>query len=75
MCDLNILVIAPEKLKLDRVMKRDGVSTDAVKARMDKQFTDRQKLKLADHIIQNNENESLIEQVLRLHQMFLNTNI
>lgn len=70
-CDLNILVIAPEQLKLDRVMQRDGVSADAVKARMDKQFTDRQKLKLTDHIIQNNENESLIEQVLELHQLFL----
>ena len=75
LCDLNILVVAPEKLKLDRVMQRDGVSADAVKARMDKQFTDRQKLKLADHIIQNNESESLIEQVLRLHQVFLNTNV
>lgn len=75
LCDLNILVVAPEKLKLDRVMQRDGVCADAVKARMDKQFTDRQKLKLADYIIQNNESESLIEQVLRLHQVFLNTNI
>lgn len=75
LCDLNILVVAPEKLKLDRVMQRDGVSADAVKARMDKQFTDRQKLKLADHIIQNNESESLIKQVLRLHQVFLNTNM
>jgi len=75
LCDLNILVVAPEKLKLDRVMQRDGVSADAVKARMDKQFTDRQKLKLADHIVQNNESESLIEQVLRLHQVFLSTNI
>src|SRR5687767_7366242 len=73
LCDLNILVVAPEKLKLDRVMQRDGASADAVRSRMDKQFTDRQKLKLADHIIQNNESESLIEQVLRLHQVFLNT--
>lgn len=71
LCDLNILVIAPEQLKLDRVMQRDGVSADAVKARMDKQFTDRQKVKLADHIIRNNENESLIDQVLQLHQLFL----
>jgi dephospho-CoA kinase len=75
LCDLNILVVAPGKLKLDRVMQRDGASADAVRARMDKQFTDRQKLKLADHIIQNNESESLIEQVLRLHQVFLNTNV
>lgn len=73
LCDENILVIAPDKLKLDRVMQRDGVTADAVKARMDKQFTDRQKLKLTDHVINNNETESLIEQVLRLHQLFLKT--
>jgi dephospho-CoA kinase len=75
MCDLNILVIAPEKLKLERVMQRDGVAEEAVRARMDKQFTDRQKLKLADHIIYNNETESLIEQVIHLHRLFLNTKI
>ena len=75
LCDLNVLVVAPEKLKLDRVMQRDGASADAVRSRMDKQFTDRQKLKLADHIIHNNESESLIEQVVRLHQVFLNTNV
>lgn len=75
MCDLNILVIAPEKLKLERVMQRDQVTEEAVRARMDKQLTDRQKLKLADHFVYNNENQSLIEQVLQLHQVFLNTHI
>lgn len=74
LCDQNILVIAPDRLKLDRVMLRDGITADAVKARMDKQFTDRQKLKLADHVINNNETESLIEQVLKLNQLFLKTN-
>ncbi|WP_449439851.1 dephospho-CoA kinase [Pedobacter steynii] len=40
MCNKNILVTAPLELKLERVMKRDGVTADQVKARMDKQFTD-----------------------------------
>ena len=71
MCDLNVLVTAADQLKMDRVMQRDGLSPEAVKARMDKQMTDRQKLKLSDHLIRNNETESLIEQVLILHKRFL----
>lgn len=73
MCDKNILVTAPLALKLARVMKRDGVTEDQVKARMDKQFTDEKKIKMADYLISNNETDSLITQVMDLHQLFLNT--
>jgi dephospho-CoA kinase len=73
MCDQNILVIAPEQTRLQRVMERDGVTAEQVKARMDKQLPDAEKTKLADHIIYNNETDSLIIQVTRLHQLFLNT--
>lgn len=73
MCDQNILVLAPQALKLQRVMERDGVSAEQVKARMDKQLSDEEKMKLADQLIYNNETASLIIQVTRLHQLFLNT--
>ncbi|WP_214228394.1 dephospho-CoA kinase [Pedobacter sp. B4-66] len=73
MCDKNILVTAPLALKLVRVTKRDGVTEDQVKARMDKQFTDEKKIKMADYLINNNETDSLITQVMNLHQLFLNT--
>lgn len=73
MCDKNILVTAPLELKLDRVMKRDRVTADQVKARMDKQFTDEKKIQMADYLINNNETDSLINQVMGLHQLFLNT--
>lgn len=73
MCDHNILVIAPEETRLHRVMERDGVTEEQVRARMDKQLPDQEKIKLADHIIYNNETDSLIIQVTRLHQLFLNT--
>lgn len=72
MCDKNILVTAPLELKLQRVMERDKVIADQVRARMDKQFTDEQKMKMADHLIHNDENNSLILQVLELHHSFLN---
>jgi dephospho-CoA kinase len=71
MCDKNILVTAPYALKIARVTQRDKVSEKEVLARMSKQFTDDQKMKMADHIIENNESQSIILQVLDLHQQFL----
>lgn len=70
-CDKNILVTSPIALKLARVMQRDGVSEGEVLARMDKQFTDEQKAKLADYFISNSLADSVILQVLNLHQEFL----
>jgi dephospho-CoA kinase len=72
MCDTSILVTAPMQTKLDRVTQRDGVSPEQVKARMDKQFTDEQKLSMAHYHIVNDESNSLIMQVLELHHTFLN---
>ena len=71
MCNTTILVTAPFDLKMNRVMQRDGVTKEQVKARMDKQFSDKQKMKMADHFIVNDEKHSIIEQVLALHKLFL----
>jgi len=71
MVDTTILVTAPLQIKLDRVTARDGVSADQVKARMDKQFSDDEKIKMANHFIINDEAHSIIQQVLALHKQFL----
>lgn len=71
MCDKSILVTAPLSLKLARVMQRDGVTEAQVTARMDKQFTDEQKAKMADYFVENTADRSVIMQVLDLHQQFL----
>ncbi|MBT2564795.1 dephospho-CoA kinase [Pedobacter sp. ISL-68] len=71
MCDTTILVTAPYETKMKRVMLRDGVTAEQVKARMDKQLSDEEKAKMANHFIINDEQESIIEQVLALHQEFL----
>ena len=72
MCDQNILVTSPMAVKLARVMQRDNVSEAQVLARMDKQFSDEQKMAMANYFIENTEQKSVIEQVLNLHQQFLN---
>lgn len=71
MCDKNVLVTSPHALKIQRVTRRDKVNEEQVLARMGKQFTDKQKLKLTDYVIENNESNSIILQVLNLHQQFL----
>ncbi|GAA3953008.1 dephospho-CoA kinase [Pedobacter ginsengiterrae] len=71
MCDTTILVTASIDLKLKRVMQRDGVTAEQVKARMDKQLSDEEKAKMANYFITNDEEYSIIEQVLVLHKKFL----
>ena len=75
MCDKNILVIAPHLVKIDRVTKRDQVSTEQVQARMDKQFSDEQKLGMTNYAVYNDESHSLISQVMELHKQFIKAKI
>ncbi|WP_443939699.1 dephospho-CoA kinase [Pedobacter sp. MW01-1-1] len=71
LCDTTILVTAPLELKVSRVMQRDQVSAEQVKARMDKQMSDEDKVKMAEHFIMNDEQHSIIEQVMALHRQFV----
>ncbi|MDX2360104.1 MAG: dephospho-CoA kinase [Crocinitomicaceae bacterium] len=61
--DQMILVIAPRELKIARVCNRDKVQMEDVVARMEKQWSDEQKIPLADYIIVNDETEPLLTQV------------
>jgi dephospho-CoA kinase len=61
--DKVILVTAPESLRIERVMKRDGVPEELVRARMEKQWSDNQKIPFADHVIINDEKEPLLIQI------------
>lgn len=61
--EATILVIAPEELKIERVVKRDGLSPDQVKTRMLNQWTDEQKMPLTPYHILNDEHHPLLAQV------------
>lgn len=71
MCDLSILVISPESTRISRIKARDHISEEEIMLRMKRQFSDEQKMKLANHILINDENRLLIPQILDLHQQFL----
>lgn len=68
--DITVLVIAPEDLRIERVLKRDGSTREDVLKRMNNQWTQERKVKLADHIINNDGAQLLIPQVLELHKKF-----
>jgi len=66
-CDEVILISVPEEERIQRVMKRDGFSRTQVMERISKQWSDEEKMKLADHVWMNDNKEHLLEKVLAFH--------
>lgn len=69
--DQVIVVTAPKAIRIKRVMQRDGSTQEQVEARMDNQWPEEKKIELADHIIVNDGEHELIDQVMKLHQQLL----
>lgn len=70
-CDHTILVTAPESLRIARVVNRDGVGPEQVRARIGKQLPEDDKAALADFVILNDGMTALIPQVLSIHAAIL----
>ena len=70
--DRVILVSAPVKLRVERIMRRDGLKRGEISARMASQIKPEEAEKLADHIILNDEKSFLLPQVLEVHQKIRN---
>ena len=69
--DFNILVSSPLEVRIERVMERDRVDREEVLRRIGKQMPEKEKEELCDFIIYNDDEHSLIEQVMDLHQRFI----
>ena len=70
-CDKIICVVAPKKLRLNRVMERSGLSEKEVLQRMSSQWSDAKKIRHSDFIINNDEQSLLIPQVIKIHDSLL----
>lgn len=58
-CDFTILVTAPISIRIERVLKRDKITKEQILSRMQHQWSDEQKIPLADYVIDNlNLNDS-----------------
>lgn len=67
-CEKVVVVSAPEELRIERVMKRNGVSRSQVLERMARQWPEEQKLARADYVVQNDGSRSIIKQVIAIHE-------
>ena len=64
--DKTILVTCPKEERINRVMKRDSATKEAIEARMNSQWSEEKKKELADYIIDNSGEEMVIPQVISL---------
>lgn len=61
-----VLVYTPLEERIRRTMVRDGCAESQVRARMESQLSDEEKLPRADHVIRNAEQDAITPQVERL---------
>jgi dephospho-CoA kinase len=65
--DKIILVAANDELRINRVMKRDGLSKEEVLSKISAQLPQAEKIAKSDFVIYNNEEDFLITQVLAIY--------
>tara|TARA_X000001036_G_scaffold429151_1_gene459948 strand:- start:1995 stop:2594 length:600 start_codon:yes stop_codon:yes gene_type:complete len=70
--DKNILITTSEKIRLDRAIKRTNINLENIQNRIAFQMSDKEKIKLADYVINNNYTlnnlykkiDSIIDQII-----------
>ena len=66
MMDKTITVVTSENERIQRVMKRDGITLELVKERIKNQWSDEERIKLADFVIGNNDDQLIIPQIIEI---------
>lgn len=73
LCEKTVVVTADEETRLKRIMRRDGISEKAARARISSQMTAEKYLEYADYIVENNGNDPKIgEKIERLYSEIKN---
>jgi dephospho-CoA kinase len=69
--DFTINVHADELIRISRVIARDKTTAESVKSRMNNQWSDKERIELADFTIYNNGDKMVLPQVLEIHNQIL----
>jgi dephospho-CoA kinase len=64
--DITITVYAPERLRIERAVVRDGATADEIKRRISNQAPDEHKAERSQYVIINDGKHSLIRQILNI---------
>lgn len=60
-CDLTVAVIADREIRLDRIVRRDGISREAAERRISSQISDERLKELTDRYIINSTDKAHLE--------------
>lgn len=71
--DSIILVKAPKELRINRLLVRDNMDRESILKRMNAQLADKEKIKFADYVINNNDKELVVPQVEKIYNKLLIT--
>ena len=66
--DCIITVVAQEDVRIKRILKRDATSKKKIKAIMNNQWDDENKIKYSDYVINNDTLEDTQRQVAKIHE-------
>lgn len=66
--DATILVTAPEQIRIQRVIDRDGLDRNNVEARIKAQMSEVDKMALSDYIITNDGVQPVMPQILTIYK-------
>lgn len=58
--DCVVTVVAPEEVRITRVVARDGVTEDQVRRRMAAQWDDAARIAHADYVLENNDRQAML---------------
>lgn len=70
-CDFTILVTAPLQERFKRILERDATTKKEIQQRMDNQWGDKEKLALADFLIDNIHLRDTAQKVLEIHDRII----
>ena len=68
--DKTVTVSANIEDRIQRVMQRDKVSSEQVVARINSQWSDRQREQKADFVIHNSNKDMILKRVVDLHKQW-----
>lgn len=70
--DKTIVVLAPLEIRIERAVKRGNLTKEQITARAKSQMSDGEKMKLADFVIHNDGNHSLLKQISQIIEIISN---
>lgn len=72
--DKIVLVTAPEEVRINRILKRDGSPRERILERMGNQWPDSKKIPLSDFVINNENLDETRIKVKEIHSLLLDNN-